>query len=112
MALSAPEIVALIDRGVLDAQGNVSPGWIDRYSKGKRQFIKAFTYADLVYGYRKDPDRVVHTLDIADNTVLDTQTMARLKTELETETFKAFQGEWEYMVHLIFEDIYNAPNVQ
>lgn len=111
MSRHAPELIALIQKGILDRNLKLCPEYVERRIAGTRQFLKAPTLGEMKHAYRKDATRLVHQVRMQDENVrLDAPTVFTLasSTFKDKQDQTTFVDEWQYLVHLMFENMYNA----
>lgn len=98
----APEELALIEKGALHKDRTVARGWIERYTGSIRKLVPAPTFGDVVFGYRNDRARMVHSISLDPGLVLDTPEMDRLRNTMNAATFGDFHDEWRVYVAELF----------
>ena len=94
----APEVMHLIESGVLDDQLNVCRGWVETRINSVRRFVRAPTVKDMKMAYRRAKHRQIHTVRLSDETVMDAHQMDVLWKILADDKFEELSRELELMV--------------
>jgi hypothetical protein len=100
-----PEELALIAKGALQEDRTLGRGWVEQWDGSVRKLVAAPQFKDLVFGYRKDPARMVHRISIDPELVLDRPEIDRMRTRanMDAATYGGFHDEWIEYIRVLFK---------
>lgn len=116
----APDVLDLIQKGMIDQNLDVCRGWLEQDVRSKRRFVQAPTVKDMQTAFIRDDTRQVHYLDLPPSTVLDLPKMNDLKRDLDQgnlcwdqrpwtqKEWTIFNNEWQLMVAWLFRDAFSS----
>jgi len=99
----APEIMAMIEKGIIDEDKNVCRGFIEYTVNSTSYYMKAFTLEDMTFAHCRDTHRAVHSLELPKETVMDNFRMGELEQKMEPHTFEKLVEEWNLMIQWLMQ---------
>ena len=101
-----PEILDLVDQGIIGPDKKVQRGYIERQAGKRVCFIKAPTLREMKQSYQKDAQRIVHTIKHMEPELVLDDPQVKWAHFQETfgnrQAFDAFKQEWDVLIQCLF----------